>query len=299
MEFVNFIVYFSMFVMLSFLIFMGYAMRRKNRNEPIFGWQRKQFLEEQNTSINEQSEKSKKAIREENNERRNQESILELMELKDIGLGVIERKRNEYLLVIETDFVNFDLLQPGERLSILEGYQQLYNSVNFPIQMLVQAVRQDFSKDRLRFEENLAKCNEHIQRFNTSVLEHIENVTENDFRITMNVFYVVKYNYEPSKIGKLTKEQRISHIRNNISMRADIVTGALRRARVEGRKLNTLEAAEVLKRPLNRDRMLLHPIEDIQEHEKLADYVTLDYSTLPEFETLVHDVEEALELVRS
>lgn len=299
MAFLNFMVYFSMFVMVSFLIFMGYAMRRKNRNEPIFGWQRKQFLEEQNTTVDPQNLKSKQTIKKENKERRKQESILELMELKDIGLGVIERKRNEYLLIIETDFVNFDLLQPGERLSILEGYQQLYNSVNFPVQMLVQAVRQDFSKDRLRFEQNMANCNEHVQRFNQSVIEHIESVTENDFRITMNVFYIVKYHYEPSKLGKLTKEQRLSHIRNNISMRADIVSGALRRARVEGRKLNTLEAAEVLKRALNRDRMLLHPIEDIQEHEKLSDFVTLDYSTLPEFENLVNDVEEALQLVNS
>ena len=292
--------YFMIFnlIVISILgILMLFASRRMKRNEPVWGWKRKQFLEEQ--QLNETNTKvvlSKEAKQQEK-EKRNQESIVELMELKDIGLGIIERERNEYLLIIETDFVNFDLLQVGERTAILEGYQQLYNTVNFDLQMLVQAVRQDFSKDKKRFDENLLNCNEHVKRFNESVIKYIGEKTENDFRITMNVYYVVKYSYEPSKFGKLTKEQRLNQIRNNILMRANIVKGALRRARVEGKILDTLEAAEVLKRALNRDRMLIHPIEDIEEHEKLVDIVTLDYASIPEFKDLVHDVKGALEIV--
>ena len=61
--------------------------------------------------------------------------------------------------------------------------------------------------------------------------------------------------------------------------------------------LNSVEAAEVLKRALNRDRIVLHPIEDIQEKEKLSSFVTMDFSTIPDFENFVNNVEEAMELV--
>ena len=269
-----------------------------DRNEPVFGWQRKQFLEEQAnlegsstaTSTDTKNKKKQKVDK-------TSESISELMELKSIEHGVIERAKNEYLMVLSTDFVNFHLLQPGERTAILEGYQQLFNVINFPVQLSAQAVRQDFRKERFRFEENLKKCNDHAAKYNRDVLNFIESKTEKDFRITLRIFYIVKYIYEPSKLAKLNKEQRDKTIRENVRLRAEIVRRALRRAKIDADFLGTVEAAEVIKRSLNRDRMILHPMEDVAEKEKLAPFVTLDFSTIPDFESLVNNVEEAMSIV--
>lgn len=295
MNILDLLVFFSIFAIVIVLIFLMIAKKRMDRNEPVFGWKRKQYLEEQkngapSTSLNENKSTPTKEDKE-------YESILDLLELKKIENCVVERERNEHVVVLSADFVNFHLLQDRERLSILEGYQQLFNVINFPIHLQAQAVRQDFSKDRLRFEKNLSQVNEHAANYNRDVLDHIQTVTEKNFRITLRIYYIVKYIYEPSKLGKLNKAQREKHIVDNIGLRAEIVRRALRRAKVDATILNSVEAAEVLKRALNRDRIVLHPIEDIQEKEKLNEFVTMDFSTIPDLEHLVNNLEEAIELV--
>lgn len=267
-----------------------------DRNEPVFGWKRKQFLEEQKNggAVTSSNSENKSTPTKEDKEH---ESILELMELKKIEHSVIERERNEHLVVLSSDFVNFHLLQDRERIAILEGYQQVFNVINFPVHLQAQAVRQDFSKDRHRFEQNLSRVNVHAANYNRDVLDHIQNVTEKNFRITLRIYYIVKYIYEPSKMAKLNKAQKEKNIIDNIGLRAEIVRRALRRAKVEATILGSVEAAEVLKRALNRDRIVLHPIEDLQEKEKLSAFVTMDFSTIPDFENFVNNVEEAIDIV--
>lgn len=300
MDILDSLVIFCVVVLAIVFTMLIIAKKRMDRNEPIFGWKRKQFLEEQKsgdsvTSSNaaKTDDKTVKATKED----KEYESILDLMELKKIEHCVIERERNEHVVVLSSDFVNFHLLQDRERIAILEGYQQLFNVINFPVQLQAQAVRQDFSKDRLRFEENLRRVNDHAANYNRDVLDHIQTVTEKNFRITLRIYYIVKYIYEPSKLAKLNKAQREKNIIDNIGLRAEIVRRALRRAKVDATVLNSVEAAEVLKRALNRDRIVLHPIEDVQEKEKLSDFVTMDFSTIPDFENFVNNVEEALDLV--
>lgn len=77
-------------------------------------------------------------------------------------------------------------------------------------------------------------------------------------------------------------------------MRARTVISMLKRARVEAELLDSLSAMEVMKRALNRDRMLFNPIESVIEDgkEKLSAYVTADVTTLPGYDKLVNDVEE-------
>ena len=281
------------------LVFLFIAKKRIDRNEPPFGWKRKQFLAEQNETHGVSLEKN---ARSESNAKKKQqdsgeETIRDLLELKEIEYGVIHRTKNEYCMVLNSDFVNFDLLKPSEQMSILQGYQQLYSVINFPIQILSQAVRQDFRKDRARFEENLKRLNEHTTKYNRDVLEFIETRTMDDFRITLRIFCIVKCLDEHSKMAKLSKEQKEKAIRENLYQRAEIVRRALRRSKVDAEILDSLRALEVLKRSMNRDRTVFHPIEEVAEREKMALYVTMDPTTIPGFDEIVNDVEEALEIV--
>lgn len=299
MRVIDFITLFSMFLLLLTFVFIVIAKKRKDRNEPIWGWKRKQYLQEMRGETTNSPATVDNGSEQENQQRqKEEESIMDLLELKNIEHGVVERERNEHYVVLSSDFVNFSLLQPSERVSILEGYQQLFNMINFPIQLLGQAVRQDFAKERFRFEQNLKKCNAAARAYNMDVVEHIEKVTEKDFRITLRIYYVIKYIYEPSKLAKLSKEQREQHILDNVVGRAEIVRRALSRAKVRAKILGTIESAEVLKRALNRDRMVLHPIETIIDDGKLAPYVTMDLSTLPDFKKFVQDIEEAIEIAK-
>ncbi len=256
-----------------------------DNNEPVAGWRRKQFLSEMQGGDG--STPTKKEDK--------QESLKDLIGIKDIRYGVFEKNRNEYCVIISTDSVNFDLLNPSERGTIILGYQALFRVVNFPLQILGQAVRQDLRKEEKRFYENLKDANKETKAYNEHVISHIKMQSEEKFRITRRIYYVISYIYEPSKMGKLNAAQREKRIVETLYQQAGLVIKMLQRARIEADIMDSLSAMEVLKRALNRDRMLIHPIENIVEpgKEKLNTYITADPSTLPGFEELVQNVEEA------
>lgn len=278
-------VYISMGLFVVTLIFLFYAKKRMDNNEPVIGWRRKQFLQEQDQQ---QSSRSKS---------KEEQSIKELTGIKDIRYGIFEKDRNEYSVIISTDFVNFDLLSDSSKASIILGYQSLFKVIRFPIQILGQAVRQDLRKDVQRWNKNLEKCNPQTKAYNQQVIDDIKEKSEKEFRITRKVYYVITYQYEVSRLGALTPEQKEKKIMTELYMRARTVIGMLRRAGVDAYLLDSLHAMEVMKRAVNRDRMLFNPIEDVVKKEKLSLYVTADVTSLPGYEDLVYDVEEVKEYV--
>lgn len=279
------------------MIFLFFAKKRMDNNEPILGWRRKQYLQEQHQAQNGEThqktkQKSKKV--------KSEQSIKDLIGIKDIRYGIFEKEHNEYCVIIGTDSVNFDLLAEGSKSSIILGYQSLFRVIRFPVQILGQAVRQDLRKEEQRWKENLELGTSQTKDYNNKVIEHIKNRSEKEFRISRRVFYVLSYQYETSRMGALTPEQKEKKIMTELYMRARTVIGMLRRSRIESGLLDSLSAMEVLKRSLNRDRMLSNPIENVvmPGKEKLSAYVTADVTTLPGYEELVYDVEEVREDVR-
>lgn len=276
----------GLFVFVSvFLVFMK---KRMDANEPVFGWKRKQYLKEQgdaNTS-EQRNEKKNKGLRVETG----YETLEEMLGIKDIRYGVFEKSRNEYSLIISTDSVNFDLLNDGARQSIILGYQSLFRVIRFPVQILGQAVRQDLRKEEQRFEKNLEKCNKQTQEYNREVIKEIKQKSEKEFRISRKVYYVVSYSYSPSALGQLTVEAREQRIMQELYSRASTVVRYLKRAKIEAEILDTLRAMEVIKRALNRDRIVAMPIESLVEEgkEKFSGFVTADVTTLPGWEDLVY-----------
>ncbi|MBP1932031.1 hypothetical protein [Ammoniphilus resinae] len=280
------------------MIFLFYAKKRMDNNEPIFGSQRKQFLEEQGGP---QDPSAKKDKRKKNRKENNRESLKDLIGIKDIRYGIFEKERNEYCLIIATDSVNFDLLNETARSSIIMGYQSLFRVVRFPVQLLGQAVRQDLRKDEQRFMKNLEKCNPQTRDYCMRVISHIKERSEKEFRIARKAYYVVTYIYQSSRIAQLTPEQKEKKIVQELYMRARTVVQMLKRARIESEILDSLSAMEVMKRALNRDRMLSNPIEGVVEpgREKLSAYVSADVTTLPGYEDLINvSVEEVRGIVQ-
>ncbi|WP_257964294.1 hypothetical protein [Bacillus sp. UMB0728] len=280
------------------LILIGFlfiAKKRMDNNEPVAGWKRKQFLEEQRESTGEPTSKGpKKQIK----KPKSDEVLLkDLIGIKDIRYGIFEKARNEYSVIVSSDFVNFDLLNTSERQSIILGYQSLFRVINFPLQILGQAVRQDLRKEEIRFKKNLEKANPQTKDYNNRVISYITKRAVQDFRLTRRVYYVVSYIYEPSKMGKLTAAQKERKIAETLYQQAFIVQKMLARAKIESETLGSLEAIEVLKRAMNRDRMLSNPIENLVEvgKEKITSFITIDPSTLPGYEMLVQDLEEVFE----
>ncbi|WP_066297600.1 hypothetical protein [Bacillus sp. FJAT-29937] len=296
--FFDIFVWFLMIVTVATLCFLYIAKKRMDNNEPVAGWKRKQFLEEQRQmeSGDVVSQPTERTVKK-NKIDKKEESLKDLIGIKDIRYGIFEKSKNEYSLIIATDYVNFDLLNTSEQQSIILGYQSLWKVINFRIQLLGQAVRQDLRKDEARFKKNLKNVNPQTRDYNERVIGYIKNRAVNDFRLTRKAYYLVSYIYEPSKMGKLTPEQKERRIAESLYQAATIVQKMLARAKITSEILDSLEGMEVLKRSLNRDRMLTHPIESVVEpgREKITSFITADPESLPGFEDLVQDLGEVME----
>lgn len=276
------------------LVFLFVAKRRMDRNEPVFGWRRKQHLQEigavgPNAKFSQEKKKQ------------DRQTMKDLIGIEDIRYGIFQKKNNEYCVIIATDSVNYDLLSVQARQSILLAYSSLFRVIRFPIQILGQAVRQDLRKEEQRWKANLEKCNPQTRDYNLKVIKHIKEKSEKEFRISRKVYYVITYVPQPSKMGALKPEQRDEMIRNELYLRAATVIGMLRQCEIHAELLDSLSAMEVMKRALNRDRMVINPIDSliIPGKEKLSAYVTADVTTFPGFEDLVNDVEEVREIVKA
>lgn len=292
------------FIMFGILLLtigiMLVAKKRMDRNEPAFGWKRKQHLEETNSNAS-TSATVANSKGEDKKLKKERDAMKELIGIEDIKFGIYEQKNNEYCVVIETDSVNFDLLSETARQSIILAYSSLFRVIRFPLQILGQAVRQDLRKEEARWKQNLAKGNKATEKYGEDVIHFVKDQSENIFQISRKVFYVVSFIPQPSKMGALTLEKRNEMIRNELYSRAEVVRGQLRQCQINTNLLDSLKAGEVMKRALNRDRMIMHPIESLITHgkEKLSSYITLDVASIPDLERLVYDVQEVIENVKA
>ena len=68
------------------------------------------------------------------------ESIYEFMEFDEVVDNMIVRKNGtQYVMVLQCNGVNYDLMSEIEKISVEEGFVQFLNTLRFPIQLYVQS----------------------------------------------------------------------------------------------------------------------------------------------------------------
>ncbi|MEK5183402.1 hypothetical protein [Paenibacillus sp. FSL P4-0288] len=277
------------------MVFLFIAKKRMDRNEPVFGWARKQHLQETGQDGNQTGSKVKA-----NKSKNDGESVKDLIGIEEIKYGIFYKKNNEYCIVLSTQSVNYDLLSVSARQTIILGYGALFRSVRFPLQCLGQSVAQDMRKEQERFNSNLKKCNAATKLYNESVIDTIKRRSENEFRISRKIYYAISFIPQPSKMGQLSPEQREESIVRELHQRARIVAASLRQANITTEVLDSFFGMEVMKRALNRDRMVANTIDDVIHHEKVSSlFVTADADSLPGLDELVNDPEEVRRYVQN
>ena len=64
----------------------------------------------------------------------------DFMEFDEIVDNMIVRKnRNQFVMVIQCNGVNYDLMSADEKMGVEEGFVQFLNTLRFPIQLYVQS----------------------------------------------------------------------------------------------------------------------------------------------------------------
>ncbi len=216
------------------------------------------------------------------------ESVFDFMEFDKIEDNMICTKNGtKYIMVVECQGVNYDLMSQVEKNSVEEGFIQFLNTLRHPIQIYTQTRTINLEnsiqtyKDKVKeVEENLEKQKQHYQQMvnsgnysdeelkaafyeltkATNLYEYGKDIIYNTERMSLNKnvlnqkYYIV-IPYYPEELGENNFDQK--EIRNlafsELYTRAQSVIRTLSACGVNGRVLDSNGLVDLLYVAYNRD----------------------------------------------
>lgn len=98
------------------------------------------------------------------------ESIYKFMEFDEIKDNMIVRKnRNQYVMVIQCQGVNYDLMSDDEKMAVEEGFVQFLNTLRFPIQLYVQTRSLNLKDIIDEYKEKVSEIAIDIEKLNSRI----------------------------------------------------------------------------------------------------------------------------------
>lgn len=242
----------------------------------------------------------------------NKQSIFKFMEFDKIEDNMIVQKNgNRYLMVIECQGVNYDLMSEMEQTAVEEGFLQFLNSLRYPIQIYVQTrtvnlessisnynrrvneVESDLRRKEAEYESNrqsgLFTKEELKAQFyeitkQRNLYEYGKDIIYNTQQMSLNKnvlnkqYYIIT-SYYPSELGtgNFDKEELKNLAFSELYTRCQSMIGALYATGVTGRILDSNSLVELLYMAYNRDEAEVFGL----DRALAAGYDEL-YSTAPE-----------------
>jgi len=216
------------------------------------------------------------------------ESILDFMEFDEIVDNMIVRKNaTQYIMILQCNGVNYDLMSEQEKISVEEGFVQFLNTLRYPIQLYVQSrtlnlreiiaeyksrvdtlyleiekldekisqAKQQGNKplrEKLEFEKR-RKVN--ILEYGISITDYVEKLSSNKNVLQQRTYVVVSY--YSAEIGggldKYSKEEIYNMCFSELYTRCQNIASALATSQVTSKILESEELAELLYVAYNRD----------------------------------------------
>jgi len=215
------------------------------------------------------------------------ESIFDFMEFSEIEDNmIIQKDSKKYLMVIECDGINYDLMSEVEKASVEMGFVQFLNTLRFPVQIHVQTrsinisdsifsykqklqeIYNSLSKKKNQYNrliqegyngEEIRKLKKEIAR-ETNLYEYGEDIVKNIEIISLNKnvlkkHYYIIISYYEEEIGNelLGESEKKNLVFSELYTRAESIIKTLFACSIKGRVLNSYELADLLYVAYNRD----------------------------------------------
>ena len=217
------------------------------------------------------------------------QSIFNFMEFDKIEDNmIIQKEKVKYIMVVECQGVNYDLMSGIEKNAVEEGFLQFLNTLRHPIQLYVQTRTIDLGSSINMYKERVLKIEAELNRKQQqyedmlssgryteqqrkkmifeitkqrNLYEYGKDVITNTERMSLNKnilskkYYVI-IPYYPSELG--TNEFDEQEIKNmafsELYTRSQAIIRTLSACSVKGKILNTRELIELLYVAYNRDQ---------------------------------------------
>lgn len=269
---------------------------------------------EKNSKIKKQND-SRDRINDKNKEKAavdGKKSVFEFMEFDGIEDNmIIQKNGKKYIMVIECQGVNYDLMSGVEKTGVEEGFVQFLNTLRHPIQIYIQTRTinlensiNTYKKKISDIEANLFKMRQQYQEMVDSDMFSKEEVNKIFFELTKqnNLYeygrdivyntekmslnknilskkYYIVISYYASEMGKVEydKNEVVSIAFSELYNRAQSIIRGISPCGVSGKILNSTELAELLYVAYNRDESETFDLKKAMT----AQYDSL-YSTAPD-----------------
>ncbi len=104
------------------------------------------------------------------------ESIFKFMEFDKIEDNmIIQKNGNRYLMVVECQGVNYDLMSETEKMSIEEGFLQFLNTLRHPIQIYVQTRTVNLNESLEGYRKKLEEVEDDLENKRNQYLKNLQS----------------------------------------------------------------------------------------------------------------------------
>ena len=266
-----------LFILLT--VFIILTVKRKNESKPA-----------KSTQNNQKTEVKKK------DSGYNRQSIFEFMEFDKVEDNMIVRKNgNKYIMAIECQGVNYDLMSGLEKNSVEQGFLQFLNTLRYPIQLYIQTrtvnlessintykqrvneIKNDYMKKQMEYN-SVASSGSQPQkivenaRFEMvkaqNLYEYGMDIIQNTERMNFNKnilkkHYYVIISYTPEDINKT--DYAMDEVKNmafsELYTKAQAIISSLSVCEINAKVLNSKELVELMYIAYNRDEAEVYELD--------------------------------------
>lgn len=275
LELVNMLTYILIPIMLVIFALIGYLVYAYSKNK------NKEQIEKQTT-------KGTGTTSTATNNMQNKQSIFKFMEFDEvIDNMIIQKNHSRFLMAIECQGINYDLMSGIEKTSVEEGFVQFLNSLRYKIQIYIQTRSIDLEsslegyRERVRevetklnrmqmqyqqmleseeySEEQLAKAyfeltkQTNLYEYGRSVLQDTERMSLNKNILNKKYYIIIPYFSTEAGSENLDKEELRGIAFSELYTRAQSIIRSISVCGVRGKVLTSNELVELLYMAYNRD----------------------------------------------
>ena len=238
-------------------------------------------------------------------------SIFDFMEFDKIEDNmIIQKKGKRYIMVVECQGINYDLMSQAEKVSVEEGFVQFLNTLSHPIQIYTQTrkinlesslqtyknevnkLEQEYQRQTLRYRQVMQSPNatdeqrkqalyeytkqKNLYEYGKDIIYNTEKMSLN--KNILNKKYYVVIPYYSEEMGDYAQEEIREMAFSELYTKAQSIIRTLSVCGVTGKVMTSTELVDLLYVAYNRDDADVYGIDKALK----AGYNEL-YSTAPDY----------------
>lgn len=274
------IVLMVMIVILIILVIIYLVLRNKTKQSSKPKQKNDLIASNKPNSLNEKAQKINTVVY-------NKQSIFSFMEFDKIRDNMIVRKNgNKFLMVIECQGVNYDLMSGLEKNSVEQGFIQFLNTLRYPIQIYVQTRTVNLESGILKYKDRVNAIRDRLQRkqmeynrmqamgysgpdlnkiklevareqnlyeYGADLVKNTERMSLNKGILRKHYYIVIDYVPEDINTNNYGKDEIANMAFSELYTKAQAIISALAVCNVSGKILDSIGLAELLYIAYNRD----------------------------------------------